>query len=651
MRLSVLAACLAALPCAAQTAPGTTPPGPVPIASFVTRDQFANPRMSPDGKHLAVTVRTPVGKRLVPMITFYSLPDLKLESTVRMKVFDVPADYYWVSDTRLVLEKAQEFGTREAPELTGEVMAMNFDGSKQEYLYGYDMFTYATRNRHDDDYGYGYVSRVPLPMNEHVLVSSLLWRTERSMLLDIDTRTGTRKERANLPIAKMRFVTQVDGTPRFAYGYREDSSFVLMRSNGTDNWSTVDAARVGSTLRPFAFTPDNSEFLAWHSAKGGPISVVRENMATGERRVLASDANGNVGLMYGAKPGQPIAAVTEVGKPRFTYFDDNDPDVQLHKTLSAQFPDGVVHFINFTRDGSKLTFSVSSDRDPGAYYLYDRKTNRADMLMLAMEQIEPDQMAERRPISFKARDGLPLHGYLTMPRHAPGQKVPLVLIPHGGPHGPYDSWYFDSDAQFLASRGYAVLQLNYRGSGGRGPGFEHLGYRQWGGKIMDDLVDGVKWAVAQGEIDGKRMCAFGASLGGYASLMLAAREPDLFKCAIGYAGVYDLPYIYQEDRTRRSPRSVNWYKKFVGEDKDELARFSPTAQAQSIKAPVLLIHGGKDEIAPKEHAFRMRDALTAAGKAPEWMYIDYEGHGFYDTENATAVYAKLEDFLKRHIGK
>jgi dipeptidyl aminopeptidase/acylaminoacyl peptidase len=650
MRCLVLSACLAALPCAAQNSTATSPPGLVSIASFAAQDQFYNPRMSPDGKHLAVTVRTPLGKRLVPMITFYSLPGLKLESTVRLKVFEVPADYYWVSNTRLVLEKAQEFGSREAPSLTGEVMAMEFDGTRQEYLYGYDMFTYATRNRHDDDHGYGYVSRVPEPMNNHVMVSSQLWRTERSMLIDIDTRTGTRKERASLSISGLRFVTQADGTPRFAYGSREDNSFVLMRNDGGDSWSTVDKARVGSTLRPLAFTPDNSEVLAWHSARGGPMGLVRENMSSGERRPVAADPNGNLSVMYGSKPGLPIAAITQVGRPHFIYFDDNDPDVKLHKSLSAQFPDGLVYFIDFAQDGSKLMFSVRSDRDPGVYYLYDRRANRADMLMLAMEQIEPEQMAERRPISFKARDGLPLHGYLTMPRHAPNQKVPLVLIPHGGPHGPYDGWYFDSDAQFLASRGYAVLQLNYRGSGGRGPGFEHIGYRQWGGKIMDDLIDGVKWAVAQGEVDGSRMCAFGASFGGYAALMLAAREPDLFKCTIGYAGVYDLPYIYEEDRTRTSRRGKNWVKKFIGEDQEELNRFSPARQAASIKAPVLLIHGGKDEIAPKEHAFRMRDALAAAGKAPEWMYIDYEGHGFYDTENATAVYTKLEDFLKRHIG-
>lgn len=649
MRYLMLTSSLALLPILAHA---SAPVAKVPVAAFVADDQYSLPRMSPDGKHLAVTVRTPVGKRLVPMISFYTLPDLKLKSTVRLKAFEVPSNYYWASNTRLVLEKAQEFGSREVPWETGEVMAMELDGTKQEYLFGYNMFAYATRNRHDDDHAYGYVSNIPEPLNNRILLTSQPWRLERSVLLEIDTLTGTRKERANLPLAHMRFVSQRDGTPRFAYGTRVDDTFVLMRSDANNTaWREVAADRVGVILRPIAFSNDSSSFLAWHSANGGPSKLVMEASASGERRTVAEDTQGNLAVMFGSTSDLPFAAVNQVGKPRVTYFDPKEPDAQLHKALAAQFPDSVVRFINFTADGNKVLFSVRSDRDPGAYYIFDRKSGNADMLMLAMEQIPPELMAERQPISFKARDGLQLHGYLTMPRVPADAKAPLVLLPHGGPHGPSDGWYFHSEAQFLANRGYAVLQVNFRGSGGRGPAFEESGYRQWGGKILDDLVDGVQWASARPDIDASRKCVYGASFGGYAALMLAAREPDLFKCAIGYAGVYDLAALHKEERPRISRRSATVLRNFIGTDAAELQRFSPVAQAARIKAPVLLIHGGKDEVAQKEHAFRMRDALTSAGKAPEWMYVDYEGHGFYDIENATAVYEKLEAFLGRHIGK
>lgn len=225
----------------------------------------------------------------------------------------------------------------------------------------------------------------------------------------------------------------------------------------------------------------------------------------------------------------------------------------------------------------------------------------------------------------------------------------MILLPHGGPHGVADNWYFDTDAQFLASRGYAVLQVNYRGSGRRGKAFQESGYRQWGGKILDDLVDGVKWVVAQGEVDGTRMCAYGASFGAYASLMLAAREPDLFKCAIGYAGVYEPAYIFEEEGVRGNSRSEATFKRYLGTDAAELARYSPVQRAASIKAGVLLIHGGKDKVAPKEHAYQMKAALEKAGRPPEWYYVDYEGHGFYDTENQAEVYKRLEAFLGKYL--
>jgi dipeptidyl aminopeptidase/acylaminoacyl peptidase len=294
---------------------------------------------------------------------------------------------------------------------------------------------------------------------------------------------------------------------------------------------------------------------------------------------------------------------------------------------------------------------VRSDRDPGSYYLFDRTTMKADMLFSAMEAIDPEQMAERRPISFKARDGLELHGFVTMPAHAAGAKLPLVLLPHGGPHGIHDTWHFDDDAQFLASRGYAVLQVNYRGSGGRGVNFQESGYRQWGGKVLDDLEDGTRWLASQGEVDGNRVCAYGASFGAYASLMLAARDSNQFKCAVGYVGIYDLKLLAKPENNRQDAVMAATVRKFVGDDKAELDRISPAMLAEKIKAPVLLVHGGNDKIAPVEHAHAMRAALTAAGRPPEWFLAPNERHGFYDTANRTAFYEKLEAFLGKHIGK
>jgi dipeptidyl aminopeptidase/acylaminoacyl peptidase len=637
----------------AQTAFAQTAPATIPISAFAREEQYSMPRLSPDGKHLAVKVRMPIGKRDVPVITFYSLPDMKVESVVRLPAFQMPLSFRWVSNTRLVVRKGFEEGSRQIPATYGEVLAMDYDGKKQEYLYGPERFANSGRSSgFDDDYGSATIAGIPL--NGRVFLTSHLWQTQFSELLDADSVKSSRRSVARVPYPNFDFLVQTDGKPRFASGWDDNARFTLLRRDGdTDTWTKVPETKTGALLKPIAFSSDDSEFLATYSAHGEPLSLVRENLATGARRVVASDANGSVeDTMYGRNRHLPFAALTSVGIPQVRYLEgDGDVDVALHRQLSAQFPGAVVHFLSSAQDGNRLLFSVHSDRDPGTYYLFDRATGRADMLFAALDALEPDDMAERRPVTFKARDGLPLHGYLTLPNRAGSGKLPLILIPHGGPHGPADEWYFDADAQFLASRGYAVLQVNYRGSGGRGPAFEEAGYRQWHGKIMDDLVDGVRWAVSQPNIDGSRMCVFGASFGGYAALTLASREPDLFRCAIGYAGVYDLKLILGEDRAKRNKATASFVNRFIGGDVAELDRISPAMHAETIKAPVLLIHGGKDKIAPKEHAFHMRDALAKAGHPAEWYYVDYEWHGFYDTENRIEVYRRLETFLAKHLGK
>jgi dipeptidyl aminopeptidase/acylaminoacyl peptidase len=260
-------------------------------------------------------------------------------------------------------------------------------------------------------------------------------------------------------------------------------------------------------------------------------------------------------------------------------------------------------------------------------------------------------MAERRPVHFTASDGLEIHGYLTLPSDSAGKKPPLILLPHGGPHGVADGWGFDDDAQFLASRGYAVLQVNYRGSIGRGLAFQHAGYRQWGGRVQEDLLDGVRWLVAQGTVDGTRMCTYGVSFGAYSAMMTAIRAPGLFKCAVGYSGAYDLERMYDRKATVLDRQTYNYMVKAVGKDPIELANNSPARLADKLTVPVFLAHGGKDETTPPDQAKTMREALVKAGRPPEWMYIDGEGHGFFAEQSRADFYTRLEGFLAKHLGQ
>ena len=335
------------------------------------------------------------------------------------------------------------------------------------------------------------------------------------------------------------------------------------------------------------------------------------------------------------------------GLPRTEYFDPANPAAKLHRSLQASFPGLLVTLGEATDDGSKGLFFVRGDRIPNDVYLFDYKAKRADFLMASNADIDPAQMAARKPVSLKARDGTPLHGYLTVPNGSDGKGLPLVINPHGGPIGVADDWLFDSDAQLLASRGYAVLQVNYRGSGNHGRDFTAAGYRQWGRAMQDDLTDATRWAIEQGIADPKRICIYGGSYGAYAALMGAVREPGLYRCAAGNVGVYDLEMMYKEDA-----RNHDSYKEYMDRTMgtEGLASISPNLMAERIAIPVLLTAGESDLTAPPGHTRKMRDALEKLGKPVETKIYFGEGHGYYEPENRMDFYTRLLAFLDRHIG-
>jgi dipeptidyl aminopeptidase/acylaminoacyl peptidase len=294
---------------------------------------------------------------------------------------------------------------------------------------------------------------------------------------------------------------------------------------------------------------------------------------------------------------------------------------------------------------------VESDTDPGQFFLYDAEARKLTFLLARRPWIKPEQMAPMEPVLLKARDGLPLHGYLTRPPGKSDAKhLPLVVFVHGGPYYIRDAWGYDSDVQALASRGYAVLQVNYRGSGGYGDAFVRAGFRQWGGTMQDDVTDATRWAIAEGIADAGRICIFGGSYGGYAALEGATRETDLYRCAIGYVGVYDLRLMYSRGDIPQSMFGENYLKMVLGEDESILWDRSPIAHLDRLKAKVMLIVGGADRRVPPVQGENLHSALNKAHVEHEWLYQRTEGHGFYDEKHREELLASVMAFLDRNIG-
>lgn len=303
--------------------------------------------------------------------------------------------------------------------------------------------------------------------------------------------------------------------------------------------------------------------------------------------------------------------------------------------------------LDASRDGRKVLFMVWSDRHPGAYYVFDRDASKVQLIGESKPWIKPGQMAATRPIEFPARDGKKLFAFYTAKGDGPH---PLVVLPHGGPFGINDTWGYDSEVQFLASRGYGVLQVEYRGSGGRGETFEQSGYGEWGGRIQDDIADGVRWAIDKKLADPSRICIYGASFGGYSALMSPIRYPGLYKCAIGYAGVYDLPLLRSTKGRFDSDKDEAFFDYTLGTDQAKLARNSPVNRVADLKVPVMLVHGEDDEVADFNQYKAMLGVLQQAGKSPETFVLNGEGHGFYSPEHRAELYEKMEAFLGKYIG-
>lgn len=655
LAFSLLVACAAAAadapaPQASSQVTSTAPPGLLPVSDFARHALLKDPRLSPDGKHLLVREDDASGKD--SSLVVYRLPDMARVSQLRMPVYQVPIDPQWVSNDWIVLEIGQRFGSLDEPLDTGQVIASDITGKTQRYLFGWDnQGGDIHAHARGSDEGMGFIVGRPDVPNGHVYVrAEPFGREDLSILYDIDVPHNVRHLLAHMHVHGMDFLVSPDGEAAYAFGNNVDFEYVAYRHQG-DDWVKLDFAKVGDYFEPLGYTPDHQHIYAKVEPDGGPAELVTEALDGSQRKVLASDKFASIGdIQWTARPYRPFVVVPDSGAPHPIALDPDGADAKLYRGLQNAFPGEAIDFINFDQDGGELLFFVSSDRDPGTYYLLDTQTHKASKLFAAMPWIDPRQMATRYPIRFKASDGTELGGILTFPLHRSDHHLPMVLMPHGGPYEIRDDWFFDSDAQFLASRGYLVLQVNFRGSGGRGTGFQHAGYGQWGTGIQQDLIDGVKWAIANGFADPDRICVYGASFGGYSAMMQVVRAPHLFKCAVGYAGVYDLQMLYSKGDIQSTKSGVSYLSTVIGHDSAKLDANSPDKLADKIDVPVFLAHGKDDERAPFAGAEAMHDALDTAHKKVEWMAVSHEGHGFYTEADTAAFLTKLQAFLAQNIG-
>ena len=638
----------------------------VPEVDFAKHAPLGAPAISPDGQHIAVPVHTEEKGESRYQLAVLHLPDLKYVSRLDMAEHFLPIDITWVDNKRLVMSTGRETAFSEAPSGTGDILAVDIDGKNQRMLYSDTARAPmgAITNILKLPIGFGSISGRPAHANGHFYLTVFVApdrggedaQANLTAIYDIDAGSGAVVELGEIHADFYRFVVH-DGVVRYAYG--TDSNLrdhVFYRADAEQAWKELPPNSIGRVFEPQEISADGTKLYSIGNPSGGPNQLAISNLDGTDRKVLASNPRMDISeVLWSPHPHVPYAAVAYDGKPVITYLDDSKYAKAL-KALNTQFADHYVTFSSKNEDGSVAIVHAVSDRDPGTYALLDTNTNNLRPLYQSKPWLTADKLGVRQPFWFKATSGAELGGFVTLPPGRDPKNLPMILLPHGGPIGPSHRWMItswdDAEAQFLASRGYAVVQVNYRGSGDRGKNFEDAGKLQMGTGMLQDQLDGLNWTIAQGIADKNRVCVYGASYGGYSAYEQPVFAPQgTFKCSVAIAGVADIRVQGDRSDTRRSKLGRNFLREAWGmDDPKYIAANSAVDQIDKFNTPVLIIHGEDDQRVPIQNAREIRDALEKRGKPFEYMTRPKEGHGFFKEQNNTDRYKITEAFLEKYLG-
>jgi dipeptidyl aminopeptidase/acylaminoacyl peptidase len=459
--------------------------------------------------------------------------------------------------------------------------------------------------------------------------------------LDVDTGRVRRREASHPPI--YRFITDAHGHVRIGIGFSDPQLSYYARLDGESEWRRLDRfdvfERGHAALEPVAVGAEANTLYSIGPYEGRDALWSVDLTDRRDPQVLFSHPAVDVGDALFAGNGRLIGVQYETDRPYVYYTDAKAADV-MHAVNEA-LPGKLNTILDTSADEEVYVVQSSSDVDYGSYYLYERPKKALRRIGVAYPELDPATLGEMRSIAYPARDGTSIPGYLTVPRGVRAENLPLIVMPHGGPIS-RDRWRFFFLRAFLASRGYAVLQMNFRGSSGYGGDWFYAAHQDWGGLTYNDIADGARWAVKQGIADPKRLGIVGWSFGGYAALMGAVRDSDLFRCSVSIAGVSDLMVL-----ERFTDKAV---LRQIGTDWEKLKQDSPRRHADSVRIPILMIHGDHDYQADVEQSNLMARALREANKPFQLVLLDDATHQMDRQSDRLRLLAETEKFLAKNLG-
>jgi prolyl oligopeptidase PreP (S9A serine peptidase family) len=483
----------------------------------------------------------------------------------------------------------------------------------------------------------------------HVLLQMDFKLSGAPALYRADIRDGTYRRHTASKRNVQNWYTDLNSKVRLGYGHNVRSGKRRAYYKKTDGrWLDLTKVDWADHYSIYEFADNKSTVFVMGDNKHGMSSLYKLNIETGEilEEIYSSEHNDLDG-MYQDPSTAKVAGVL--------YADDfvnvkylNKDLAKIQRGLQKAIPGQTIHIASKARDAEKYMILAQSDQNPGDYYVYDRKAKKLDWFMRKRAAINPEQMAATQRVDIPVSDGSTIPGYLTLPTNSEGKKLPTIILPHGGPNGVRDTAHWDYEAQFYASRGYAVLKPNFRGSSGYGTAFYVKGLKQWGGLMQDDLTDATNWLIETGVANKKEICIVGSSYGGYAALMGVIKEPKLYKCAVSINGVSNIPAMKKHDSGYIGTNE--WLRNMGLEDVSD-KEVSPFHRALDINVPVLLIAAKDDARVPYKQSRNMHKKLKKLKKHVQYLELETGTHDMVTAKSRLESLKATERFLAKHIGQ
>jgi dipeptidyl aminopeptidase/acylaminoacyl peptidase len=638
---------------------GAAAGGPLPpIEHFFGNAAFSGAALSPDASSLAAKIGRP-GRR--DALAVIDLATRRARVVAEFSDADI-GQFQWVNNERLLYDVGDKHAAQANTIYGRGLYAVDRDGGRYRQLARRGAAVISERTVATMlDFNVAMLDQRGAQDSPFVYITRATWNREGLQhvdLLRLDTING-RSTTVPRPAGAREWLLDQHGKPRIVTSVDRDQAVLHARDG--DNWRKLASANAytgnGGDITPLGFAPDGTlHVIARAGADKAALyrfGLAAASLAAAPLVALADyDFDGSLVIANGKLLGVQVLADARAT----VWF---DPAMKaLQQRVDALLPaTGNLVTPAARAQTPWLLVESYSDVQPRIWRLFNADTGALDKVGSAYATIDPAQMGQQEALRYKARDGLPIPAWLTLPHGSARKNLPLVVLVHGGPWLRGTEWGWQPDAQFLASRGYAVLEPEFRGSVGFGDRHFRAGIKQWGLKMQDDIADGAKWAIAEGIADPKRICIAGASYGGYATLMGLINDPALYQCGINWVGVTDIGLMYTGAWGAESDFSEN-YKQYgmpelIGDqakDARQLAATSPLAQAARIGQPLLLAYGGADERVPYYHGVRFHNAVKATNAQVEMVMYDDEGHGWALPQNRIDFWTRVEKFLDKNIG-